>query len=93
MNDNQFLTVAALKEMEQQRRTKRMEEESKRKGTADKTLKSCPFCGGAARYCMDQRFENKPENFPKWYVACKSCSMRTPVASLSYVQKLWNRRV
>lgn len=57
-----------------------------------KTLKSCPFCDGDAGYEEDKRFESMPDDFPKWYILCKNCGIRTPVARRDYVQNLWNKR-
>ncbi len=57
-----------------------------------RTLKPCPFCGGDAGYLEDLRFEEQSENFPKWYVKCKSCGVKTPTSTISQVQGIWNRR-
>ena len=58
-----------------------------------RALKSCPFCGKHAIYNQDQRFIDKPESFPKWYVICDGCNIRTPVADLRTVTTMWNSRV
>ena len=61
-----------------------------------RVLKSCPFCGAYAMYCEDMRFFNvhptQPRMFPKWYVMCTGCQIRTPVADIPKVTKFWNRR-
>ena len=59
----------------------------------ENTLKPCPFCGSNAIYLQDMRFEQKSEQFPKWYVECKGCKIRTSVATIPVVQKQWNRRI
>lgn len=58
----------------------------------EKTLELCPFCGGDARYEQDYRFVEKPKNFPKWFVICKRCGVRTPTATIPQVQAIWNNR-
>lgn len=59
----------------------------------EKTLKECPFCGANAKYEQDLRFEQASEDFPKWYVKCKKCGIKTPIATIPQVQALWNNRV
>ncbi|MBP3781715.1 MAG: Lar family restriction alleviation protein [Butyrivibrio sp.] len=59
----------------------------------DKTLKQCPFCGGDAKYEQDLRFEKAEESFPKWFVVCKKCGAKTPVATIPQVRERWNKRV
>lgn len=57
-----------------------------------KILKPCRFCGGNAQYEQDLQFVEKPENFPKWFVICKRCGVRTPTSTISHVQAIWNDR-
>ncbi len=59
----------------------------------EKTLKQCPFCGSDARYEQDLRFENASESFPKWYVQCKKCRIKTQVATIPQVREMWNKRI
>ena len=58
----------------------------------ERVLKKCPFCGGCARFCEDMRFHEKKDSFPKWYVMCMGCNIRTPVADRTFVMKMWNER-
>ena len=58
----------------------------------ERVLKKCPFCGGYARFCEDMRFHEKKDSFPKWYVMCVGCNIRTPVADRTLVMKMWNKR-
>ena len=58
----------------------------------ERVLKKCPFCGGYARFCEDMRFHEKRDSFPKWYVMCMGCNIRTPVADRTLVIKMWNER-
>lgn len=58
----------------------------------ERVLKKCPFCGGYARFCEDMRFHEKKDSFPKWYVMCMGCNIRTPVADRTLVMKMWNER-
>lgn len=58
----------------------------------DKVLKPCPFCGGAAHVGEDMRFSMKSHDFPKWYIFCYGCGVRTPIADMANVVKIWNRR-
>ena len=58
-----------------------------------RVLKECPFCGGYARFCEDIRFREKSNEFPKWYVICDGCNIRTAIANRTTVMKMWNRRV
>ena len=58
----------------------------------ERVLKKCPFCGGYARFCEDMRFHEKKDSFPKWYVMCVGCNIRTPVADRTLVMKMWNER-
>ena len=55
-------------------------------------LKLCPFCDCAAHVLEDQRFAYKPYDFPKWYIQCRGCGIRTPVARIEQVVALWNKR-
>ena len=55
-------------------------------------FKPCPFCGGAAHVFEDQRFSNKPYNFPKWYITCVGCGVKTPTAKMEQITEIWNRR-
>lgn len=58
----------------------------------ERVLKKCPFCGGYARFFEDMRFHEKPDSFPKWYVMCAECNVRTPTANRTLVMKMWNER-
>lgn len=58
----------------------------------DRVLKKCPFCGGYARFGEDMRFHEKSQNFPKWYVLCNDCGIRTETATIPLVMKMWNQR-
>ena len=58
----------------------------------EKALKPCPFCGKDARVEEDLRFEQKPYDFPKYYVQCKGCHIRTKVGELRYAVERWNTR-
>lgn len=55
-------------------------------------LKPCPFCGGAGHVYEDGRLSNKPYGFPKWYIICKGCGVKTPTAKMEQVVRIWNRR-
>lgn len=57
-----------------------------------KSFKPCPFCGCNAKVRLDQRFISKPYDFPKWYIQCESCHVRTPIATVKYCVDLWNKR-
>lgn len=59
----------------------------------ENVLKECPFCGGNAKIIMDNRFENKSYNFPKWFIQCQQCGIRTTTAKIDYVVKKWNSRI
>lgn len=59
----------------------------------ERVLKRCPFCGGCAKFCEDMRFHEKMDSFPKWYVMCIECNIRTPVADKTLVMKMWNERI
>lgn len=59
----------------------------------ERVLYRCPCCGGYARVFEDMRFMRKPYDFPKWYVCCRECGLRTPTATIDIVVKRWNRRV
>ena len=57
------------------------------------TLKPCPFCGAYRAYLVeDERLAKKGYDFPKWYIRCLSCGVRTPTARVDEVVKIWNRR-
>ena len=56
-------------------------------------LKPCPFCGSHAHVHEDQRFLAKKYNFPKWYIVCYGCGIRTPTVTMEQAVKFWNRRV
>lgn len=56
-------------------------------------LRKCPFCGSDAHVLEDQRFAQKPYNFPKWYIICKECGVQTPTANMYQVVKIWNKRI
>lgn len=58
----------------------------------ERVLKRCPFCGCYARFNEDMRFHTKNEDFPKWYIICNGCQVRTPVAKIETVMKIWNNR-
>lgn len=55
-------------------------------------LKRCPFCGGAGHVYEDGRLSNKPYGFPKWYIVCTGCGVKTPTAKMEQVVRIWNRR-
>lgn len=55
-------------------------------------LKPCPFCGKAAHVWEDVRFSVKPYDFPKWYIQCLGCGIKTPVVTMAVAVKMWNRR-
>ena len=55
-------------------------------------LKPCPFCGGSGHVYEDERLSIKPYDFPKWYIVCKKCGIRTPTAKMEQVVRIWNRR-
>jgi len=61
-----------------------------------RALERCPFCGAYAAYREDQRLTKakpiRPQYFPKWYVECQECGIRTPVADIPTVTKMWNKR-
>ena len=59
----------------------------------ERVLKKCPFCGGYAMFCEDMRFHEKKDSFPKWYIQCSECGIRTQVATIEMVKKMWNNRV
>lgn len=58
----------------------------------DHKLKLCPFCGGSAHVYEDQRFSFKGYNFPKWYIKCTGCDVRTPIAKMEQIVEIWNKR-
>ena len=58
----------------------------------ERVLKRCPFCGNYARFNEDMRFHEKNENFPKWFVICNGCNVRTPTANIQTVMRIWNKR-
>ena len=58
-----------------------------------KVLKFCPFCGGAAHIWEDGRLTGKSHDFPKFYISCNGCGIRTPVGKLEQVVRMWNMRV
>lgn len=62
-------------------------------GMSERVLKSCPFCDGFARVLQDERLKKKNHDFPKWYITCQECGVKTPIAEMSTVVKIWNRRV
>lgn len=43
-------------------------------------LKPCAFCGGTGHVYEDERLSIKPYDFPKWYIVCIKCGIRTPTA-------------
>ena len=59
---------------------------------SERVLKPCPFCGGFSRVLQDERFKKKSHDFPKWVIVCMGCGVRTPIAEMSTVVKIWNRR-
>ena len=40
----------------------------------------------------DERFKKQSHDFPKWAILCMGCGVRTPIAEMAYVVKIWNRR-
>ena len=60
---------------------------------SERMLKPCPCCGGFAHVLQDERFKEKNHDFPKWYIICQGCGVQTPIAEMSTVVKIWNRRV
>ena len=58
----------------------------------DRVLKPCPFCGFAGHVYEDARFSNCQYDFPKWYIECLGCGIRTPTAKIDLIVKVWNRR-
>ena len=56
-------------------------------------LKPCPFCGSAAHIWEDERFSNGGYNFPKWYIECLGCGIKTPTARMDQVVNIWNKRI
>lgn len=55
-------------------------------------IKHCPCCGGNASVYEDARFHAKPYDFPKWYIQCHDCGLRTPIGTTYQIVKIWNRR-
>ena len=55
-------------------------------------LKPCAFCGGVGHVYEDERLSIKPYDFPKWYIVCIKCGIRTPTAKMEQVVRIWNRR-
>ena len=55
-------------------------------------LKPCPFCGSAAHVWEDERFSTTQYDFPKWYIKCNGCDIRTPVTFIGDAVKRWNKR-
>lgn len=55
------------------------------------TLRSCPFCGGAAAIITTQGVW---ERVPKFFVACTKCGVETPRTSRSRQEAAarWNQR-
>lgn len=58
----------------------------------ERVLKTCPFCGSYARLYEDLRFQNQPHEFPKWFIECGKCKVRTITSTMRYVVDSWNRR-
>ena len=58
----------------------------------NRVLKKCPFCGACAKMYEDERFSFKPVSFPKWYIACIACKIRTPTTLKEDAVKRWNQR-
>lgn len=56
-------------------------------------LKRCPCCGNKARFLESARYERENDRFPKWYVQCSECGIRTQVATIEMVKNMWNNRV
>lgn len=55
---------------------------------SERVLKQCPFCGGYARFCEDMRLREKPDGFPKWYVRCNDCGIRTVTTDRTTAMKM-----
>jgi len=55
-------------------------------------LKLCPFCGNVAHVWEDEKLTGMPYNFPKFYISCNGCKVKTPVGTLEHVVRIWNRR-
>lgn len=60
--------------------------------TEIRELKPCPFCGACAKMYEDERFSFKPASFPKWYITCIACKIRTPTTLKEDAVKRWNQR-
>ena len=58
----------------------------------DRILKECPFCGAYAKMYEDERFLFEPVSFPKWYITCIACKVRTPTTFKEDAVKRWNKR-
>lgn len=58
----------------------------------ERELELCPFCGCAAHIWEDGRFSIKPYYFPKWYIECNGCHIRTPITYIEDAVGRWNKR-
>ena len=55
-------------------------------------LQKCPFCGSVPRLYEDDRFQYKPADFPKYYLKCLGCGIRTRTDTKENVIRSWQTR-
>ena len=55
-------------------------------------LKQCPFCGASAFMWEVEESSNTSFYFPKWYIECGRCGIKTSTGNKDTVVKIWNRR-